>query len=181
MAANAGAARRGEQGPRRATPPTLRPVLRIRRKAESFTASVIREMHRLAVAAGAVSLAQGFPDFASPPELKAAVAEAVAADHNQYAITFGAKPLRDAIAAKTARFHPDWIVDPDTQITVVNGATEGMIAAMLGLLDPGDELVVFEPYHATLSTSQMQTMVPGRTSTFGWQARHDPGGLARGQ
>src|SRR4051794_10623580 len=122
-------------------------MLRISRKAESFTESVIREMNRLAVAAGAISLAQGFPDFACPPELKAAVAEAVAADHNQYAITFGAKPLRDAVAAKTARFHPDWIVDPDTEVTVVNGATEGMISAMLGLLDPGDEVIVFEPFY----------------------------------
>src|SRR5204863_632728 len=122
-------------------------MMRISRKAESFTESVIRDMNRLAVAAGAVSLAQGFPDFPCPAELKAAVAEAVAADHNQYAITFGAKPLRDAIAAKTARFHPEWAIDPDTEITVVNGATEGMIAAMLGLLDPGDEVVIFEPYY----------------------------------
>lgn len=122
-------------------------MLRISRKAESFTESVIREMNRLAVAAGAISLAQGFPDFPCPPELKAAAAEAVAADHNQYAITFGAKPLRDAIAAKTARFHPEWVIDPETQITVVNGATEGMIAAMLGLLDPGDEVLVFEPFY----------------------------------
>jgi aminotransferase len=120
---------------------------RISHKADSFTESVIREMNRLAVAAGAVSLAQGFPDFPCPPELKAAAAEAVAADHNQYAITFGAKPLRDAIAAKTARFHPGWVVDPDTEITVVNGATEGMISAMLGLLDPGDEVIVFEPFY----------------------------------
>ena len=122
-------------------------MLRISRKAESFTESVIREMNRLAVAAGAVSLAQGFPDFSCPPELKAAAAEAVAADHNQYEITFGAKPLRDAIVAKTARFHPDWIIDPDTEVTVVNGATEGMISAMLGLLDPGDEVIVFEPFY----------------------------------
>ena len=122
-------------------------MLRISRKAETFTESVIREMNRLAVAAGAVSLAQGFPDFPCPPELKAAAAEAVAADHNQYAITFGAKPLRDAIAAKTARFHPGWIVDAEAEITVVNGATEGMIAATLGLLDPGDEVIVFEPFY----------------------------------
>jgi aspartate/methionine/tyrosine aminotransferase len=122
-------------------------MLRISAKAESFTESVIREMNRLAVAAGAVGLAQGFPDFPCPPELKAAAAEAVAADINQYAITFGSKPLRDAIAAKTARFHPEWVVDPDAEITVVNGATEGMIAAMLGLLDPGDEVIVFEPFY----------------------------------
>jgi aspartate/methionine/tyrosine aminotransferase len=122
-------------------------MLRISRKAETFTESVIREMNRLAVAAGAVGLAQGFPDFACPSELKAAAAEAVAADINQYAITFGSKPLRDAIATKTARFHPEWVIDPDTEITVVNGATEGMIAAMLGLLDPGDEVIVFEPFY----------------------------------
>jgi aminotransferase len=120
---------------------------RISRKAETFTESVIREMNRLAVEAGAVSLAQGFPDFACPPELKAAAAEAVAADLNQYAITWGATPLREAIAAKTARFQPGWQVDPATQITVTCGATEGMIAAMLGILDPGDEVIVFEPFY----------------------------------
>ncbi|HEY3162829.1 MAG TPA: aminotransferase class I/II-fold pyridoxal phosphate-dependent enzyme [Candidatus Limnocylindrales bacterium] len=144
-------------------------MLRISRKAESFTESVIREMNRLAVNAGAVSLAQGFPDFAAPPELKAAVAEAVAADHNQYAITFGAKLLRDAIAAKTARFHHDWVVDPDTQITVVNGATEGMIAAMLGLLDPGDELVIFEPFYENYGPDAILT---GATPRY--VALHEP-------
>src|SRR5712675_2773316 len=113
------------------------PRPRISAKAERFSESVIREMNRLAVAAGAVSLAQGFPDFACPPELKAAAAAAVDDDINQYAITWGSKPLRDAIAAKTARFHPGWRIDPETQITVTCGATEAMIAAMLGLLDPG--------------------------------------------
>jgi aspartate/methionine/tyrosine aminotransferase len=120
---------------------------RISRKAESFTESVIREMNRLAVAADAVSLAQGFPDFPAPAELKDAAAAAVHADINQYAITWGARPLREAIAAKTARFHPGWDLDPETQITVTCGATEGMIAAMLGLLDPGDEVIVFEPFY----------------------------------
>jgi aminotransferase len=119
----------------------------ISRKAASFTESVIRDMNRLAVEAGAVSLAQGFPDFACPPELKAAAAGAIDADINQYAITWGSKPLRDAIATKTVRFHPAWQIDPETQITVTCGATEGMIAAMLGLLDPGDEVIVFEPYY----------------------------------
>src|SRR4051794_14140800 len=121
---------------------------RISAKADSFTESVIREMNRLAVAAGAVSLAQGFPDFACPPELKAAVAAAVDADINQYAITWGSKPLRDAIAESTVRHFPGWgSIDPETQVTVTCGATEAMIAAMLGLLDPGDEIVVFEPYY----------------------------------
>jgi aminotransferase len=117
-------------------------------KAERFTESVIREMNRLAVDAGAVSLAQGFPDFPCPPELKTAVAEAVNGDVNQYAITWGSKPLRDAIAASTPHHFPAWgTIDPETEVTVTCGATEAMIAAMLGLLDPGDEIVVFEPYY----------------------------------
>jgi aspartate/methionine/tyrosine aminotransferase len=121
---------------------------RISAKAERFTESVIREMNRLAVAHGAVGLAQGFPDFACPPELKRAVAEAVGADINQYAITWGSKPLRDAIAETTPRHFPGWgEIDPETQITVTCGATEAMIAAMLGVFDPGDEVIVFEPYY----------------------------------
>src|SRR5205823_10235758 len=90
---------------------------------------------------------QGFPDFPCPPELKAAAKAALDADINQYAITWGAKAFRDAIASKTSRTYPGWSVDPDTQVTVVCGATEGMIAAMLAVLDPGDELVVFEPFY----------------------------------
>ncbi|MGZ9275857.1 MAG: aminotransferase class I/II-fold pyridoxal phosphate-dependent enzyme [Candidatus Limnocylindrales bacterium] len=121
---------------------------RISNKAASFTESVIREMNRVAVAHGAVSLAQGFPDFPCPPELKRAVAEAVDADINQYAITWGSKPLRDAIAGTTPRHFPGWdAIDPETQVTVTCGATEAMIAAMLGLLDPGDEIIIFEPYY----------------------------------
>jgi aminotransferase len=116
-------------------------------RAASFTESVIREMNRLAVEAGAVSLAQGFPDFPCPPELKDAAAEAVAADINQYAITWGARAFREAIAEKTASTYPGWTPDPETEITVTCGATEGMIAAMLGLLDPGDEVIVFEPFY----------------------------------
>ena len=126
---------------------SMRPS-RISAKAERFTESVIREMNRLAVAHGAVSLAQGFPDFACPPELKRAVANAVDADINQYAITWGSKPLRDAIAETTPRHFPGWgAIDPETQITITCDATEAMIAAMLGLLDPGDEVIVFEPYY----------------------------------
>jgi aminotransferase len=120
---------------------------RISAKAERFTESVIREMNRLAIAHGAVSLAQGFPDFPAPEELKRAAADAIFADVNQYAITWGAKPLRDAIAAKTARTYPGWDPDADAEITVACGATEGMIAAMLAILDPGDEVVVFEPFY----------------------------------
>jgi aminotransferase len=119
----------------------------ISRKAASFTESVIREMTRLAMTHGAVNLAQGFPDFACPPELKEAAKAAIDADVNQYAITWGARDFREAIAAKTTRHHPAWTVDPETEVTVVCGATEGMIAAMMAVLDPGDEVVVFEPFY----------------------------------
>jgi aspartate/methionine/tyrosine aminotransferase len=119
----------------------------ISNKAGQFTESVIREMTRLAVREGAINLAQGFPDFPAPDEIKEAACAAIRDDVNQYAITWGATPLREAIAAKTMRWHPGWTIDPQTQVTVTCGATEGMIAAMLGILDPGDEIVVFEPFY----------------------------------
>ena len=145
-------------------------VRRISAKAERFTESVIREMNRLAVAQGAVSLAQGFPDFPCPPELKRAVAEAVDADLNQYAITWGSKPLRDAIAVTTARHWPAvGDLDPETQITVTCGATEAMIAAMLGLLDPGDEVVIFEPFYENYGPDAILTGAIARYVTL-----HEP-------
>jgi aspartate/methionine/tyrosine aminotransferase len=120
---------------------------RVSARASTFTESVIREMTRLALRHNAVNLAQGFPDFACPPELKQAACAAIEGDINQYAITWGATDFRAAISAKTGRFYPDWQVDPDTQITVTCGATEGMIAAMLALLNPGDEVIIFEPFY----------------------------------
>ena len=122
-------------------------MLRISHKAESFTESVIREMNRLAVAAGAVSLAQGFPDFPCPPELKDAVTDAVTRDHNQYAITFGAQPLREAIAAKTAR-DSGLNVEP-SQVLVTNGGKQAVFEAFASLLDPGDEVLLPTPYWTT--------------------------------
>jgi aspartate/methionine/tyrosine aminotransferase len=138
-------------------------------KASGFTESVIREMSRLAAASGAVNLGQGFPDFACPPELKDAAVEAIHADLNQYAITWGAKPLRDAIAAKTARTYPGWEVDPETEITVTCGATEGMIAAFLAILDPGDEIVVFEPFYENYGPDAILTGATPRYVTL-----HEP-------
>jgi aspartate/methionine/tyrosine aminotransferase len=120
---------------------------RVSRKASTFTESVIREMSRLAARHNAINLAQGFPDFEAPAEIKEAACAAIRADINQYAITWGAKPFRDAIAAKTEHWYPGWHVDPETEITVTCGATEGMMAAMLAILDPGDEIVVFEPFY----------------------------------
>ena len=119
----------------------------ISRKAASFTESVIREMTRLAMERGAVNLAQGFPDFACPTELKDAAKAAIDADINQYAITWGARDFREAIAAKTSQHYPDWQVDPETDVTVTCGATEGMIAAMMAVLDPRDEVILFEPFY----------------------------------
>ncbi len=119
---------------------------RISAKAASFTESVIREMTREAVKYGAVNLGQGFPDFAAPEDIKQKAMEAIAADHNQYAITWGVKGFRDAIAAKTKWFL-GLEIDPETEITVTCGSTEGMIAAMMATVDPGEEVVVFEPFY----------------------------------
>ncbi|MFL6138498.1 MAG: pyridoxal phosphate-dependent aminotransferase [Frankiaceae bacterium] len=116
-------------------------------KAETFTESVIRAMTRLALEHGAVNLAQGYPDFGCPPELKEAAKAAIDADVNQYAITWGARDLRHAIAAKIARTYPGWSVDPERELCVTCGSTEAMIATMLALVDPGDEVIVFEPYY----------------------------------
>ncbi len=111
-----------------------------------FKESVIREMTRLAVEHGAVNLAQGFPDFAASREIKAAAQDAIARDINQYAITWGSKPLRTAISDYYKRFY-QLDIDPEREITVCCGSTEGMIAALLALLNPGDEVVVFEPFY----------------------------------
>lgn len=115
-------------------------------RTSQFTESVIREMTRLAIQYNAVNLAQGFPDFGAPEELKRAAQEAIAADFNQYAVTWGAKPFRDAIAAKYRKWYGlDY--DPEREITVCCGATEGMIAALLAVTNPGDEVIIFEPYY----------------------------------
>lgn len=115
-------------------------------KAARFTESVIREMTRLALKHGAVNLSQGFPDFPAPDEIKRAAYEAIDANINQYAITWGAKNLRDAIAAKFERTQ-GVTVDPEREITVCCGSTEAMISSMLGIINPGDEIVVFEPFY----------------------------------
>jgi aspartate/methionine/tyrosine aminotransferase len=119
---------------------------RVSQKAERFTESVIREMTREALKHGAVNLSQGFPDFPAPEDVKRAAAEAIADDVNQYAITWGAKDFRDAVAEKT-KWYLGLDVDPETELTVTCGSTEGMIAAMMATVDPGEEVVVFEPFY----------------------------------
>ena len=115
-------------------------------KASSFTESVIREMTRLADLHGAINLGQGFPDFAAPEAVKEAAMRAIAEDHNQYPVTWGVPTFRDAIAAKYERDY-GMMVDPETEICVTCGSTEAMIATMLGVLDAGDEVVIFEPFY----------------------------------
>jgi aspartate/methionine/tyrosine aminotransferase len=115
-------------------------------KVAHFTESVIREMTRQAMVHGAINLAQGFPDFPAPAEIKKAAQAAIAADVNQYAITWGAKTLREAIA-RQMRAWQGVMVDPEKQVTVCCGSTEAMISTLLAVCNPGDEVVIFEPYY----------------------------------
>lgn len=128
------------------TAANLKARSKISQKAARFSESVIREMSRLAAQHKAINLAQGFPDFAAPQELKDAASKAIQDDVNQYAITWGDKAFRDALAEKTKKTL-GLTIDPETQITVTCGATEAMVAAMLATVDPGDEVIVFEPYY----------------------------------
>jgi len=119
---------------------------RISRKASLFTESVIREMTREAMKYGAVNLSQGFPDFPAPEDIKRVAMQAIADNLNQYAITWGAKDFREAIARKT-KWYLGLEIDPEAEITVTCGSTEGMISAMLATVDPGEEVIVFEPFY----------------------------------
>ncbi len=123
----------------------MKPI-NVSHKAQQFTESVIREMTRLAMEHGALNLAQGFPDFPAPSEVKEAAVRAIRADVNQYAITWGAREFRRAIAE---RFEKDSgvAIDPEREITVCCGSTEAMIASLLAIVNPGEEVVVFEPFY----------------------------------
>jgi aminotransferase len=115
-------------------------------KATQFTESVIREMTRLNQLYGGVNLSQGFPDFPAPQAIKDAACAAIQEDVNQYAVTWGAKPLRDAIAREFTRRYSVPIV-ADQQVTVCCGSTEAMMSTMMGIIDPGDEVIIFEPFY----------------------------------
>jgi aminotransferase len=141
-------------------------VIRPSKRASSFTESVIREMTRLSVAHGAINLSQGFPDFAAPEELKEAARQAIADDINQYPITWGAEPFRAAIANEYRRRYGMSWVDAQKNITVTCGSTEAMIAAMLGILDPGDEVVVFEPFYENYGPDTILAGALPRTVTL---------------
>ncbi len=152
-------------------------------KAEQFTESVIREMTRLAQKHNAVNLSQGFPDFAAPAEIKEAARQAISDDINQYAITWGAKPLRDAIVEKFARTQ-NVRVDPEREITICCGSTEAMMSAMMAIINSGDEIVVFEPFYenygpdAILSgaTPRFVRMQPPKDANAQWS--YDPAELS---
>src|ERR1700722_1890010 len=152
-------------------------------KAEKFTESVIREMTRLALKHNAVNLSQGFPDFAAPEVIKEAARQAISDDINQYAITWGAKALRDAIVEKFERTQ-GIRVDPEREITICCGSTEAMMSAMMAFINPGDEIVVFEPYYenygpdAILSgaTPRFVKMKPPANENDVWS--YDPDELA---
>jgi aminotransferase len=116
------------------------------KKATQFTESVIREMTRLNQLYGGVNLSQGFPDFPAPDAIKDAACAAINADVNQYAVTWGARPLREAIAREFTRRHGLEIV-ADEQVTVCCGTTEAMMSTMMAIIDPGDEVVIFEPFY----------------------------------
>jgi aminotransferase len=152
-------------------------------KAEQFTESVIREMTRLAQKHDAVNLSQGFPDFPAPAEIKEAARQAISDDINQYAITWGAKPLRDAIVEKFAATQ-NVRVDPEREITICCGSTEAMMSAMMAIINLGDEIVVFEPFYenygpdAILSgaTPRFVRMHPPQDHDAQWN--YDPDALA---
>src|SRR5436305_2915037 len=116
------------------------------KKATQFTESVIREMTRLNEMYGGVNLSQGFPDFPAPSAIKEAACAAINADVNQYAVTWGARPLREAVAREFSRRYGVRVV-ADEQVTVCCGSTEAMMSTMLAIIDPGDEVVIFEPFY----------------------------------
>ncbi len=115
-------------------------------RVDHFVESVIRDMTRLSIKHDAINLAQGFPDFPAPEELKRAAADAIMGDYNQYSITWGAKDLREEISRKALKYnHIE--ADPEKEVTVTCGSTEAMMAAMLALINEGEEVVVFEPFY----------------------------------
>lgn len=113
---------------------------------ETFSESVIREMTRICDEAGGYNLSQGFPDFAIPEAVRQAAEKAIAGGWNQYPVTFGEPELREAVSRKTYRYNKIQC-DPETDITVTCGATEAMIATLKALINPGDEIIIFEPFY----------------------------------
>ena len=151
----------------------------VARRTVGFTESVIREMTRLCAIHGGINLAQGFPNFPAPPQVKEAAKRAIDADINQYAITWGSKSLRDALARTYHELYA-MEVDPETMLTVTCGSTEAMISTLLAICDPGDEVIVLEPFYENYGpdaaiSGATPVFVPLRPPSFGF----DPDELAR--
>ena len=121
-------------------------MIRMAHRVENFGTSIFAEITALAETHQAVNLGQGFPDFAAPDFLKEAAQAAIAADLNQYAPSNGRYRLRQAIAHKLASQY-DYTVNPDNEILITHGATEALFATILGLVNPGDEVIIFEPFY----------------------------------
>jgi aminotransferase len=152
---------------------------RVAQRTVGFTESVIREMTRLCAMHGGINLAQGFPNFPAPTEVKEAAKRAIDADINQYAITWGSKSLRDALARTYHELY-GMNVDPETMLTVTCGSTEAMISTLLAICDPGDEVIVLEPFYEnygpdTAISGATPIFVPLRPPAFGF----DPDELTR--
>ena len=152
---------------------------RVARRTVGFTESVIREMTRLCAMHGGINLAQGFPNFPAPTEVKEAAKRAIDADINQYAITWGSKGLRDSLARTYGELY-GMEVDPETMLTVTCGSTEAMISTLLAICDPGDEVIVLEPFYENYGpdaaiSGATPVFVPLRPPNF----RFDPDELAR--
>jgi aspartate/methionine/tyrosine aminotransferase len=151
----------------------------VARRTVGFTESVIREMTRLSAMHGGINLAQGFPNFPAPSQVKEAAKRAIDADINQYAITWGSKSLRDALARTYGELY-GMQVDPETMLTVTCGSTEAMISTLLAICDPGDEVIVLEPFYENYGpdaaiSGATPVFVPLRPPSFGF----DPDELAR--
>jgi aminotransferase len=152
---------------------------RVAQRTVGFTESVIREMTRLCTMHGGINLAQGFPNFPAPPQVKDAAKRAIDADINQYAITWGAKSLRDALARTYGDLYA-MQVDPETMLTVTCGSTEAMISTLLAICDPGDEVIVLEPFYENYGpdaaiSGAAPVFVPLRPPSF----EFDPDELAK--
>jgi aminotransferase len=159
-------------------PPISKSSPALSAKAARFTESVIREMTRMAIHYQAVNLSQGFPDFPAPAEIKRAAQEAIAADINQYAITWGSKNLRNAIAEKFAAT-TGISVDPEREITVCCGSTESIMSTMMAVINPGDEVVVFEPFYENYGPDAiMSGATPRFVKLHGPDWSFDPAELA---
>ena len=150
---------------------------RIANRLTSIGESVIRNMTRLAQAAGALNLSQGFPDFDPPPELVEAAHTALAAGFHQYAVTWGTANFRQALAEKQSRCM-GIDVDPDGHLTVTCGSTEAMMASVMTVTNPGDRVIVFSPFYENyIADIQLNGAVPVFVELHPPEFRFDPAEL----